>query len=193
DAWLAWAPRSDRTPGWRRLRDRGRAVLCFAGSGNDRIVLVSACGVLPSQQGRVNRVVPSVRMPDRVRCGAPAASAAVAAAAAVTVALTVALLMTGCSTTPPPPIVSSSALQTSGPPPPNPAELIMGVDDMGAGFNPHTLADVGPVSLGIASMVLPSVFRPGFDDVLRMDGALAESARVTGSNPFTVTYRLRRD
>lgn len=93
---------------------------------------------------------------------------------------------------PAPPIVSSAAVQTSGPAP-NPAELIMGVDGLGAGFNPHTLADVGPVSFGVASIVLPSVFRPGPDGVLRLDRAFAESARVTSSNPFTVTYRLRRD
>jgi ABC-type transport system substrate-binding protein len=107
-------------------------------------------------------------------------------------AAVVALLVAGCSTMPAPPIVSSAAVQTSGPAP-NPAELIMGVDDLGAGFNPHTLADAGPVSFGVASIVLPSVFRPGRDGVLRLDRTLAESARVTGSNPFTVTYKLRRD
>lgn len=113
--------------------------------------------------------------------------AAMAAAVATTV-----LLVAGCSTMPAPPIVSSAAVQTSGPAP-NPAELIMGVDDLGAGFNPHTLADAGPVSFGVASIVLPSVFRPGSDGVLRLDRAFAESARVTASDPFTVTYRLRRE
>ena len=99
----------------------------------------------------------------------------------------------GCSTMPPPPpVVSTAAVQTSGPTP-DPAELIIGVDDLGAGFNPHTLADAGPVSLAVASIVLPSVFRPNPGGNPALDRTFAESARVSDMSPFTVTYRLRRD
>jgi ABC-type transport system substrate-binding protein len=105
----------------------------------------------------------------------------------------VAPVLAGCSTMPPPaPVVSSAVVQSTAPAP-DPAELIIGVDDLGAGFNPHALADVGPIALGIAGLVLPSVFRPNAAGGVRLDYTLAESATVTDSDPFTVTYRLRRD
>lgn len=104
-----------------------------------------------------------------------------------------AVLAVGCSTTPPPPpLVSSATVQTSGPSA-DASELIVGVDDLGAGFNPHSLADAGPVSLAIASIVLPSAFRPNPSGGSRLDGTVVESAGVTGTDPFKVTYRLRRE
>ena len=83
-------------------------------------------------------------------------------------------------------------MQTSGPSA-DASELIIGVDDLGAGFNPHSLADAGPVSLAIASIVLPSAFRPNPSGGSRLDGTVVESASVTGTDPFKVTYRLRRE
>lgn len=92
----------------------------------------------------------------------------------------------------PPPLVTSQVAQTSAPGP-TPNELIIGVDDLGPGFNPHTLADIGPVSLGVAGLVLPSPFRPDATGALRPDPTLVESAEVTAQQPFTVSYQLRRE
>jgi len=106
--------------------------------------------------------------------------------------LCLAVLAGGCTTGGPPPLVTSDVAQTSGPVV-DVNELTIGVDDLGGGFNPHTLADVGPVSLGVAGLVLPSPFRYGPDGVLRLDPTLAESATVTAQQPFTVSYQLRRE
>lgn len=114
--------------------------------------------------------------------------------AAVVVAAVAGLVSVGCSATPPPPQFTTNVAQTSVPPPP-PAddELVVGVDDFGPGFNPHTLTDVGPVSLALAAASLPSVFQQGADGVWRLNQTLADSAIVTGSMPFTVTYRLHQE
>lgn len=115
----------------------------------------------------------------------PARLAAVACLAACTAA-------GGCTVGGPPPVVDSEVARTSAPPP-NLSELTIGVDDLGTGFNPHSLADVGPVSLGVAGLVLPSVFRQDAGGVLRLDHTWLTSAEVTAQQPFTVTYQLRRE
>jgi ABC-type transport system substrate-binding protein len=118
---------------------------------------------------------------------APARLVAVACLAAVAGAAA-----GGCTPGGPPPVVDSEVARTSAPPP-NVNELIIGVDDLGTGFNPHSLADVGPVSLGVAGLVLPSVFRQDAGGVLRLDQTWVGSAEVTAQQPFTVTYQLRRE
>ena len=94
-----------------------------------------------------------------------------------------------CTTGGPPPLATSEVAQTSAPVEPT-NELTIGVDDLGGGFNPHTLADVSPVSLGIAGLVLPSAFRQDSDGALRLDPTLVESASVTAQQPFTVSYLI---
>ena len=42
-----------------------------------------------------------------------------------------------------------------------PSQVVVAVDDLGAGFNPHLLAHQSPVTTALAGLVLPSVFRPG--------------------------------
>ena len=83
------------------------------------------------------------------------------------------------------------------PPPPPPtaapaahAELVVGVDDLGPGFNPHLLAHRSPVTTALATLVLPSVFRPDIDGTLQLDKTVATSAQVVAQNPFTVSYEL---
>jgi ABC-type transport system substrate-binding protein len=111
-----------------------------------------------------------------------------------TVVLTAALAaLTACTTGGPPPVVSQEVAGTTTAPPPASNELVIGVDDLGPGFNPHTLADLGPVSLGVAGLVLPSTFREDGSGALRLDPTLVESAEVTDQQPFTVTYQLRRE
>jgi ABC-type transport system substrate-binding protein len=73
----------------------------------------------------------------------------------------------------------------------------MGIDSIGAGFNPHLLSDLSPVNAAISALVLPSAFRPVPDPNTptgsrwEMDPTLLVSADVTNQNPFTVTYKIR--
>jgi ABC-type transport system substrate-binding protein len=84
------------------------------------------------------------------------------------------------------------------PPPPapiptpqaEPTRLVVGVDDMGAGFNPHLLAHQSPVTTALTTLVLPSVFRPDVDGAMHLDPTIATSAEVTATEPFTVSYEL---
>lgn len=76
-------------------------------------------------------------------------------------------------------------------------QIIMAIDSIGPGFNPHLLSDQSPVNAAVASMVLPSSFRPVPDPKSptgsrwELDPTLLESAEVTSENPFTVTYKIR--
>jgi ABC-type transport system substrate-binding protein len=73
----------------------------------------------------------------------------------------------------------------------------MGIDSIGAGFNPHLLSDQSPVNAAVGALVLPSAFRPVPDPSTatgsrwEMDPTLLESATVTNNDPFTVTYKIR--
>ncbi len=73
----------------------------------------------------------------------------------------------------------------------------MGIDSIGAGFNPHLLSDISAVNAAISALVLPSAFRPIPDpneptgSRWEMDPTLLVSADVTNDNPFTVTYKVR--
>ena len=67
---------------------------------------------------------------------------------------------------------------------------MVGVDDLGAGFNPHLLAHLSPVTTALATLVLPSVFRPDANGTLQLDQTIATSAEVVATEPFTVSYEL---
>jgi ABC-type transport system substrate-binding protein len=100
-----------------------------------------------------------------------------------------ACLLTVACTAPLPP---QAIAPPPAPPPPaaEPHQLVVAVDDLGQGFNPHLMSDLSPVSAAVSTLVLPSVFRPGTDGALALDPTVASSARVTSSAPFTVTYEL---
>ena len=66
----------------------------------------------------------------------------------------------------------------------------IGVDDLGVGFNVHRIADLTPTSRTTASLVLPSAFRVGADGVRRLDTSVVTSARVTSTQPYTVSYEI---
>ena len=101
------------------------------------------------------------------------------------VALLAVLLLAACTT---------PAAPAPAPPPPTaapqPSQIVVAVDDLGAGFNPHLLAHQSPVTTALASLALPSVFRPDINGDLQLDKTVATSAQVTAQNPFTVTYEL---
>ncbi|MCW2653445.1 MAG: monoacyl phosphatidylinositol tetramannoside-binding protein [Mycobacterium sp.] len=103
----------------------------------------------------------------------------------------------GCTVSPPPAPQSPSTTESSTPPPPRATQIIMGIDSIGAGFNPHLLSDQSPVNAAISALVLPSAFRPAPDPASptgsrwEMDPTLLTSAEVTSQSPFTVTYKIR--
>ena len=109
----------------------------------------------------------------------------------------VGLVLSACTVNPPPAPQSTDTPHNSPPPPPRVTQIIMGIDSIGAGFNPHLLSDLSPVNAAISALVLPSAFRPVPDpnsptgSRWEMDPTLLVSAEVTNQNPFTVTYKIR--
>jgi ABC-type transport system substrate-binding protein len=103
----------------------------------------------------------------------------------------------GCTVSPPPAPQSTDTGEKSLPPPPRAYQIIMGIDWIGPGFNPHLVSDQSPVNSAVAALVLPSAFRPGPDPSTptgsrwEMDKTLLQSAEVTSNNPFTVTYKIK--
>ncbi|MFV0494187.1 ABC transporter family substrate-binding protein [Mycobacterium sp.] len=110
---------------------------------------------------------------------------------------TIGLVVSGCTVNPPPAPQSTDTPHHAPSAPPRPVQIIMGVDSIGAGFNPHLLSDLSPVSAAISSLVLPSTFRPVPDpgsatgSSWEMDSTLLLSAEAAGENPFSVTYKIR--
>jgi ABC-type transport system substrate-binding protein len=106
-------------------------------------------------------------------------------------------LISGCTVSPPPAPQSTDTITSPPPPPSKATQIIMAIDWIGPGFNPHLLADQSPVNAAISSLVLPSSFRPVADPHTstgsrwELDNTLLESAEVTSEDPFTVTYKIR--
>jgi ABC-type transport system substrate-binding protein len=107
----------------------------------------------------------------------------------VVTALVVGAALAACTPQPPP----AAAPPTSAVASPPAREVVLGVDQLVGGFNPHTLADVTPVSEAVASLLLPSAFHQTPDGLWVLDHTLLTSAAVTSTAPFTVTYRIRRN
>jgi ABC-type transport system substrate-binding protein len=107
------------------------------------------------------------------------------------------LVLAGCTVSPPPAPQSTETTRSSPAPPLRKTQIIVGIDSIGAGFNPHLLSDLSAVNAAIGSLVLPSAFRPVPDPATptgsrwEMDPTLLVSAEVTNDNPFTVTYKIR--
>jgi ABC-type transport system substrate-binding protein len=106
-------------------------------------------------------------------------------------------LISACTVSPPPAPQSTDTAETTAPPPLKATQVIMAIDWIGPGFNPHLLADQSPVNAAISSLVLPSSFRPVPDPKTAtgsrwtLDTTLLESAEVTSEDPFIVTYKIR--
>lgn len=110
----------------------------------------------------------------------------------------IALVLTqACTVNPPPAPQSTETPKSAAPPPQRISQIIMGIDSIGAGFNPHLRSDLSAVTAAISALVLPSTFRPIPDSGTptgsrwEMDPTLLVSATVTSEAPFTVTYRIR--
>ncbi|MBF6161504.1 ABC transporter family substrate-binding protein [Nocardia cyriacigeorgica] len=105
-------------------------------------------------------------------------------------------VVAGCTANPPPPIESTDSPKTT-PAEPGKNTVVVAIDDIGIGFNPHLRSDQSPATAAVSSMVLPSPFRPVPDPAVPgatlwvPDSALVEQAEVTSHEPFTITYKLR--
>lgn len=102
-----------------------------------------------------------------------------------------AVLLAACSSTPPPPVVSSSASPVSTSTTKTPSQVVVGVDDVLGGYNPHNLADASQVTTALSQLLLPSVFRLKDDGTFALDKNLMKSAEVVSQQPFTVAYTIR--
>ncbi len=111
-----------------------------------------------------------------------------------TVPLLVAALVLSCAADPAPVAAPDQPVEPATPTAgEQPEEIMIGVDDLDGGFNPHTLADLTPTGVAVAGLLLPSAFRQQPDGSWQLDRTLLSSALVTGTDPFTVTYRIRQD
>lgn len=100
-------------------------------------------------------------------------------------------LLAGCTNAPPPPLVTTPVASTTTSRPANKGEVVVGVDSVAGGFNPHKLADQSAVTTALSNLLLPSVFRPAPDGTPQLDTTLMTSAEVTKAEPYTVTYQIR--
>lgn len=107
------------------------------------------------------------------------------------------MLVAACSVSAPPAVQGSETTTSTTPPPPRKEQVVVGIDSIGPGFNPHLLSDQSPVNAAISALVLPSSFRPIPDPATptgsrwELDKNLLVSAEETSQEPFTVTYTIR--
>lgn len=107
--------------------------------------------------------------------------------------LLLAAVLTACTDTPPPPLVTSPVAQSTTSAVPSPSQIVVGMDDIVGGYNPHNLADQSAITTALSQMLLPSVFRQNDSGEYVLDSTLMRSAEVTSQEPFTVTYEIRQD
>jgi ABC-type transport system substrate-binding protein len=102
-------------------------------------------------------------------------------------------LIAGC--TPPglPPPVAPAPSSGSGAPQLGEPAVTIGVDGEVHGFNPHAIADYSPAAAAVAQLVLPSVSTVQSDGTTKLNRDVVQSAVVTATDPFMVTYTLDRD
>lgn len=113
----------------------------------------------------------------------------------------IALVLAACTANPPPPVESDPTPVSTTTTVPAPTEtgdpVVVAIDDVGIGFNPHLLSDQSPANSAVSALVLPSPFRPAVDPenpdntIWLPDSTVLVSAEVTSQNPFTITYQLR--
>lgn len=105
-------------------------------------------------------------------------------------AFVVLVALAGCT---PEPRFADSPVTSPSSVPKNEGEVVVGVDSIAGGFNPHNFADQSAITTALSEVLLPSVFRPGPDGTPQLDRTLMVSAAVTKAKPYTVTYQIRGD
>jgi ABC-type transport system substrate-binding protein len=111
----------------------------------------------------------------------------------VVIALIAGAVLAGCTPQPPSLVAPQQPTMSSSAASPAVREVVFGIDRLIGGFNPHTLADLTPVSEAVAGLLLPSAFHQTPAGQWELDHTLLDSAAVTSTEPFTVTYRIRRN
>ncbi|WP_072805532.1 ABC transporter family substrate-binding protein [Rhodococcoides yunnanense] len=112
-----------------------------------------------------------------------------------------ALILAACTANPPPPVESVETPVTTTPAAPVETgdPVVVAIDDVGIGFNPHLLSDQSPANSAVSTLVLPSPFRPVLDaldpsrTIWTPDSSVLISAEVTSQSPFTIRYQLRNE
>lgn len=99
--------------------------------------------------------------------------------------------LAACTSAPPVPAATSTLVQPSTAV--APSQIVIGVENILGGYNPHNLADQSTITTALSQLLLPSVFRRAPDGQYKLDATLMRSAAVTSQNPFTVTYEIRQD
>ena len=108
-----------------------------------------------------------------------------------------ALVLAACTADPPPPIESvETPVSTTMVPAKTGDPVVVAIDDVGIGFNPHLMADQSPATAAVSSLVLPSPFRPVRNPATGIttwepDMSLLISAEVVSQSPFTIRYQLQ--
>ncbi|GAA4546280.1 ABC transporter family substrate-binding protein [Amycolatopsis samaneae] len=100
-----------------------------------------------------------------------------------------AVVLAACSSTPPPSALPSAPPSSSVTK--APSQIVVGVDEIAGGYNPHNLADASEVTSALSQLLLPSVFRQKDDGTTELDKSLMKSAQVVSQSPFVVAYEIR--
>ncbi|HEX5401976.1 MAG TPA: ABC transporter substrate-binding protein, partial [Pseudonocardiaceae bacterium] len=103
------------------------------------------------------------------------------------------VVLAGCTAAPAPPLVAQSAAPPSPVAATDTEQVVVGVDSITGGYNPHEIADQSVTTNALSTLLLPSVFRTAPDGTPQLDSNLMVSAQVTNASPFTVTYTVRTD
>jgi ABC-type transport system substrate-binding protein len=101
--------------------------------------------------------------------------------------------LVGCTNTPPSPVVTTPVAESAPAPDETQSQVVVGVDDITGGYNPHNIADMSTVTAALSQLLLPSVFRLTDDGTRKLDETLMVSAKVTDRSPFRVSYEIRPD
>lgn len=110
-------------------------------------------------------------------------------AAAVAAALAVSVLA-GCVADPPPPTVVGEERSDGETVRRSADGVLLALDRVDEGFNPHLLADQGIDTDLVSSLLLPSAFVPGAGGARVLDHSLLESAGPLPDDPRTVRYTI---
>ncbi|WP_127782256.1 ABC transporter family substrate-binding protein [Rhodococcus sp. X156] len=113
-------------------------------------------------------------------------------------ALALVALTPACTAQPAPVVVSTATTVTPPPKATVTNSVVVAIDEVGPGFNPHQLADLSPVNNAVSGLVLPSVFLPeATGSGWTLDPSIAVSATPAATTkptaPFQVTYVLRNE
>lgn len=102
-------------------------------------------------------------------------------------------VIAGC--TPPglPAPIAPAPSSGSGATPAGEPAVTIGVDGEVHGFNPHAMADYSPAAAAVDQLVLPSVSSVRADGTTQLNRDLVQTAVVSSTDPFTVTYTLDRN